>query len=278
MHDIAKQLALSWARRGSSHRIDVTDDFTRLTLDSIALCAMGYRFNSFYQSDLHPYVNAMTTMLEGMAQRNSQLNLVSRWQNIEGKIQAATAEMTEIAGQLVQERRANPNDKNDLLNAMINGNDPKTGEKMRDELIMSNMNTFLIAGHETTSGLLSYAMYHLLKDPAAYKAVQEEVDRVIGQDALQAHHLKDLKYINAVLRETLRLHPTAPAFTLTPKGDGPTSLGEYVIDGNLPITVLLLSLHLDPEVYGEDAKLFRPERMLDENFEKLPSNAWKPCK
>ena len=56
MHDIASQLVLKWARMGPSYRIPVTSDFTRLTLDTIALCAMDYRFNSFYQDDMHPFV------------------------------------------------------------------------------------------------------------------------------------------------------------------------------------------------------------------------------
>jgi cytochrome P450/NADPH-cytochrome P450 reductase len=48
MHDIASQLVLKWARHGGDHAIQVVDDFTRLTLDTIALCAMDYRFNSWY--------------------------------------------------------------------------------------------------------------------------------------------------------------------------------------------------------------------------------------
>ena len=47
MHDIVCQLVSKWAREGSSHIIDPTVDFAKLTLDSIALCAMGVRFNSF---------------------------------------------------------------------------------------------------------------------------------------------------------------------------------------------------------------------------------------
>lgn len=147
MHDIASQLVLKWARLGSGYRIPVTDDFTRLTLDTIALCAMDYRFNSFYQDEMHPFVQAMTGVLsEGasrlktpkvvqkfMYKRNEQLKVDSKYQQ-------------EIAEKLVQQRKENPSGKKDLLNAMINGRDPKTGEGMRDELIAANMITFLIAG------------------------------------------------------------------------------------------------------------------------------------
>ena len=47
MKDIATQLAMKWARHGQDYKIHVTDDFTRLTLDTLALCSMDYRFNSF---------------------------------------------------------------------------------------------------------------------------------------------------------------------------------------------------------------------------------------
>ena len=59
MHDIATQLVMKWARRGSDYIIPVTDDFTRLTLDTLSLCAMDFRFNSFYQNEMHPFVGAM---------------------------------------------------------------------------------------------------------------------------------------------------------------------------------------------------------------------------
>ena len=49
MHEIACQMMSRWAREGPSHAIDPTFDFTKLTLDSIALCAMGTRFNSFFK-------------------------------------------------------------------------------------------------------------------------------------------------------------------------------------------------------------------------------------
>lgn len=59
MHNIAAQLVLKWARYGPEHEIHVTDDFTRLTLDAIALCAMDFRFNSFYKESMHPFIDAL---------------------------------------------------------------------------------------------------------------------------------------------------------------------------------------------------------------------------
>ena len=63
MLDIADQLLLKWERQGPDHLIDVADDMTRLTLDTIALCAFGYRFNSMYTEAMHPFVGAMVRAL-----------------------------------------------------------------------------------------------------------------------------------------------------------------------------------------------------------------------
>ena len=281
MHDIASQLTLKWARKGPDFRIPVTEDFTRLTLDTIALCAMGYRFNSFYQEDMPPYVKAMLNTLSAANRPHTLLGVIqNRITGVKQKqLQRDREIMKQTANTVLTERREHPVEKKDLLNAMIKGKDPKTGETMRDKLIETNMVTMLTAGHETTSGLLSFAFTLLLKHPAAYQRAQTEVDDVVGQGQLKVEHLKKFEYLNAVLRETLRLHPTAPAFSraVRPDSEEPCpSVGGYAIDRKTKILALLPRCHRDPEVYGPDADDFRPERMLDENFNQLPSAAWKP--
>lgn len=92
--------------------------------------------------------------------------------------------------------------------------------------------------------------------------------------------MSKLPYIEACLRETLRLTPTAPAFTLQPRPDTAdefTTLGgKYQVKKGQSIIALLGGIHRDPAVFGSDAEAFRPERMLDEPFSKLPNNSWKP--
>jgi cytochrome P450/NADPH-cytochrome P450 reductase len=99
------------------------------------------------------------------------------------------------------------------------------------------MITFLIAGHETTSGLLSFTFYFLLKHAQAYEKAQQEVDNVIGKGPITVDHLTKLPYLNAVLRESLRLQPTAPAVGLTAKEDT-TIGGKYPIKAGVPIVAL----------------------------------------
>src|SRR5260370_32745 len=79
------------------------------------------------------------------------------------------------------------------------------------------MNTFLIAGHETTSGMLSFAVYFLLNNPHVMQKAYEEVDRVLGRDVNArptAQQTNQLVYVGQILKEALRLWPTAPALGL----------------------------------------------------------------
>jgi len=147
MYDIATQLVAKWARMGSEERINVTDDFTRLTLDSIALCAMDKRFNSFYHEELHPFVNAMVDFLVESGRRPRRTRLERMWNTEpQKKFERDIATMRAVAQEVIEYRRANPSEKKDLLNALLFGKDPKTGERLTDESIMNNMITFLIAG------------------------------------------------------------------------------------------------------------------------------------
>ena len=159
MHDIASQLVLKWARKGPSYRIPVTEDFTRLTLDTIALCTMDFRFNSFYQDGMHPFVDAMLAVLADSGAKARVPTFMHKFMVMRNKSQQENAKhMMDTAQEVVKYRRENPTGKKDLLDSLVNWKDPKTGECMRDQRIASNLITFLVAGHETTSGLLSFAL------------------------------------------------------------------------------------------------------------------------
>ncbi|CAG9983870.1 unnamed protein product [Clonostachys byssicola] len=279
MHEVATQLALKWARGGASTNINVTEDFTRLTLDTIALCSMGYRFNSFYSSEMHPFVRAMVDFLLEAGDRGTRSLPGMFYRSEAQKFDKDIEIMRSTAQEVLDARKSGQTVRDhDLLAAMLKGIDSQTGQRVSDDSIINNLITFLVAGHETTSGMLSYTFYHLLKNPETFAKAQQEVDSVCGKGPVTLAHISKLGYINGALREALRIDSTIPAMGLSPKED--TTLGgKYFVKKDQQIIAQVALSNRDPAVYGEDSYEFKPERMMEENFNRLNRefpNCWKP--
>lgn len=252
MVDIAIQLVQKWARLNSDESIDVSEDMTRLTLDTIGLCGFNYRFNSFYREQPHPFI---TSMVQALGEAMSQLQRL----NIQDKLMIGAKQqfkrdiqmMYSLVDKLIAERKAS-GDKggDDLLAHMLNGKDPDTGEGLDDENIRYQIITFLIAGHETTSGLLSFALYYLMKNPNVLAKAYEEVDRVLTDPVPSYKQVRELKYIRMILNEALRLWPTAPAFSLYAEEDTILA-GKYPLKKEETIVVLIPKLHRDTSAWGK---------------------------
>jgi cytochrome P450 / NADPH-cytochrome P450 reductase len=128
---------------------------------------------------------------------------------------------------------------------------------------------------------LSFLFYNLLKHPSAYQAAQRQVDEVVGHGPITVDHMSKFPYIEACMRETLRLTPSATTFQLQSRPESTEdpiylAAGKYEVKKGQGIVCVIPQIQRDPAVYGNDADSFKPERMLDEAFAKLPKNAWKP--
>ncbi len=281
MVDIAEQLVKKWERLNADEEIDVVHDMTALTLDTIGLCGFDYRFNSFYRRDYHPFVASLVRSLETIMMIRG-LPLENLWMQKRRRDMASDVEfMNRMVDEIVAERRRNAtaaDDKKDMLAAMMTGVDRATGTQLDDVNIRYQINTFLIAGHETTSGLLSCTIYALLKHPEVLKKAYEEVDRVLGPDInarATYQQVTQLTYITQVLKEALRMWPPAPAYGISPLKDE-TIGGKYKLRKNTFVTVLVLALHRDPSVWGPNPDAFNPENFSREAEAARPVNAWKP--
>jgi cytochrome P450/NADPH-cytochrome P450 reductase len=257
MNDIASQLMQKWERLNPGELVDVTDDTTRLTLDTIALCGFGYRFNSFYRDTQHPFVSAMMLMLSESLIRARALPIQTKLRRrATRQLQEAYRYMEGEVQKIIDERRRTGDieSHNDLLSAMLTGVDKRTGEKLSDDNIVAQCQTFLVAGHETTSGLLSFAISYLIKHPDVVDRAQEEVDRVLGTDTSVLptfQQIQGLTYVTQILNETLRLWPTAAAFTRYPYQDA--LVGGYLMPKGASVTALTIMLHRDKSIWGNDA-------------------------
>jgi cytochrome P450 len=147
------------------------------------------------------------------------------------------------------------------------------GSPMGDDEIAVQLLTLLIAGHETTSISIAWAVHWLLHHPDALARVRAEVD-ALGPDA-DPEAISKLPYLTAVCDETLRLHPIVTEVLRTVRKPlrvpGP-GREEIEVPAGFGVGVGIATIHEDPAIYKEP-HAFRPERFLERKygpFEFLP--------
>ena len=282
MNDVADQLIQKWERLNPDDVIDVVGDMTRLTLDTIGLCGFDYRFNSFYREEPHPFVQSLVGALSLASQMltptaSSDPLQAARNQQYQQDIDSMNGLVDNIIANRKNASQAE-SPPNDLLTAMLHGVDRQAGEGLSDQNIRYQIITFMIAGHETTSSLLSWAIYFLLRNPPILARATEEVDRVLGRDprirpTYQQFH--QLAFVEQILKEALRLAPPVVFFRRHPYQDTVIG-GRYGIAKGQMLRVLTPLLHRDPVVWGEEADRFDPDRFTPEAEAARAANAYKP--
>ena len=119
-----------------------------------------------------------------------------------------------------------------------------------------------VAGTETTSSTIEWAMSLLLNHPAALNKVQAEMDASIGTSRMvTADDVPRLSYLQCIISETLRLYPAAPLL-LPHESSADCKVGGYDVPSGTMLIVNAYAIHRDPAVW-EDPTAFRPERFED---------------
>ena len=278
--EVCDQLVAKWTR-ASGTDVHVADDMTRLTLDSIAIAGFGYRFNSFERAELDSFLLALGRALGESLNMITRLPIQNRFaKRAQAQFDADIDEMNALVDGVIADRREHPtaNDQTggrDLLNLMLTAVDPETGEGLDDLNIRYQVLTFLIAGHETTSGMLSFAFTYLLRNPAVLAQAYAEVDRVLPGDKRPDYaDVAKLEVIERILNEALRLWPTAPAFTVAPFEDAVVG-GKWHLRKDRPVNVFVPGLHRNAKAWA-DPEEFDIDRWLPENAAALHPHGYKP--
>ncbi|MFE4518091.1 cytochrome P450, partial [Kitasatospora sp. NPDC056783] len=276
---VARRLVDSWDRRQAAGLpVDVPGDMTRMTLDTIGLAGFGFDFGSFERDEPHPFVEAMVRCLNW-----AMVKLTRDPEADHGESDAAFRADADYLAAVVDEvitARAGEGVQGpaeDLLGLMLGAARPSDGSRLDAENIRNQVITFLIAGHETTSGTLSFALHYLAKHPAVLRQVQREVDGLWGAQADPEPSYEDvgrLRLTRQVLNEALRLWPTAPGFSREARED--TLLGGRIpLRAGQSVFVHTSMLHRDP-AWGDNPELFDPSRFDPEREEARSPHAFKP--
>ncbi|WCJ37979.1 cytochrome P450 family 82 subfamily G polypeptide 1 [Euphorbia peplus] len=156
----------------------------------------------------------------------------------------------------------------------------------RSTVIKANAMILILTGSGSTAVTMTWIVSLLLNNPKVLKAAQEEIDKHVGTSKwVQESDLPNLRFLQAIIKETLRLYPPGP-LTGIREATQDCHIGKYYISKGTRLFVNLWQLHRDPEVW-ENPGEFRPERFMTthahidvkgQNFELIPfSSGRRSC-
>ena len=273
MQSAGEAMLERWSQLSTDAAVELTKEMKLVTLDIINRTMFSY--DVFREVDrVGGVVDSALDFIAGRA--GNPFALPARWTIIPShkKFWAERAKLDDYLFRMIRERRAalaRGEQKNDLLEMLIEAQDADTGQRMNDQQVRDEVSGIFGAGHETTAIALTWAWHALNKHPEVLAKIRLEVD-ALGH-AVQASDLPNLPYTLAVIEETMRLYPPVPmtirvAFEWTELGGNPIPKGDLV-------SIAIRNIHRHP-TYWQDPLEFRPERFLSENKASLNRNAYMP--
>ncbi|CAO3681672.1 unnamed protein product [Umbelopsis ramanniana] len=171
----------------------------------------------------------------------------------------------------------------DLLTLMLEANaeSKDVKDRLSDSELRDDLSVFFLAGHDTTSNALSFALYYLAVHPQIQERARKEVVDILGDgdDIVfpTASQCSDMKYIYMIMKETLRLNPPAQQSTLRENKEDYELAGTLIPKGS-SILADIYSTHHNPSVWN-DPERFIPERFAPEGESESKAGsglAWVP--
>ncbi|XP_016490954.2 cytochrome P450 97B2, chloroplastic isoform X1 [Nicotiana tabacum] len=277
-----KLLEQEESRGGKAIELDLEAEFSSLALDIIGLGVFNYDFGSISKES--PVIQAVYgTLFE--AEHRSTFYIpywkipLARWlvprqrkfQNdlkvindcLDGLIQNAKETREEADVEKLQQRDYLNLKDASLLRFLVD----MRGVDVDDRQLRDDLMTMLIAGHETTAAVLTWAVFLLAQHPVKMKKAQSEIDAVLGQGRTTFESLKKLEYLRLIVVESLRLYPQPPLLIRRslksdklPGGYNGDKDG-YEIPAGTDVFLSVYNLHRSPYLWDKPNE-FEPERFL----------------
>ncbi|CAJ1927155.1 unnamed protein product [Sphenostylis stenocarpa] len=268
-----------------STELDLEAEFSSLALDIIGLGVFNYDFGSVTKES--PVIKAVYgTLFE--AEHRSTFYIpywkipLARWIVPRQRkfhddlkiINTCLDELIRNAKESRQETDVEKLQQRDYLNlkdaSLLRFLVDMRGADVDDRQLRDDLMTMLVAGHETTAAVLTWAVFLLAQNPSKMKKAQEEVDLVLGTEKPTFESLKKLQYIRLIVVEALRLYPQPPLLIrralksdVLPGGHKGDKDG-YEIPAGTDVFISVYNLHRSPYFWDRPDE-FEPERFLVQN-------------
>lgn len=180
--------------------------------------------------------------------------------------------MDQVIDEILEERAQSSEERLDLL-AMLLGARDADGSELSPQEIHDQIITLLLAGHETTALSLSYTFMLLGWNPRVVEKIQQELEEVLGDRALEIGDLRNLTYLNQVIQEALRMYP--PAAITVRQAIKEDTIAGYTIPVGAQVVIPIWGMHHDTR-FWDRPYAFNPERWDADSSVERPRYSFFP--
>jgi len=249
MAEVAERHVAAWPR---GRRFPVLPSMQAITLEIIMRAVFGFDDRERRERIGEPLRQLLDSVgsrprVLAMALTVNRYGALSPWR----RFAEIRARAERLLREEVRARRADPRGEEgeDVFSMLLAGRDAD-GEPMTEDELIDELMTLLVAGHETTATALSWTLERLIRTPHVLARLLEE--REAGGDL----------YLDAVIKESLRLRPVVPA--VARELQAPMELGGWQLPAGVAVVPSIYLLHRRPDLYP-DPDAFRPERFLGDD-------------
>ncbi len=277
MVTVADEMAERWSRLRDGRRIDIASEMARVTLRVLGQTVFSEAMNGPEDT----FARVVSRYLDAVG-KIDPLDILDMPAWVPRLASAQTRPLIrffedEVSGMLAKRRALMTGDAaaapRDLLTLLLEARDPETGLGLTDDDVKANLITFLIAGHETTSNALTWALFLLSDNPEAREAVEREVDALMPDGHVDPARVDAFVHTRAALDEAMRLYP--PAASISREARGPDVLGEVRIKARTMVVVSPYVLHRH-RLLWDAPDHFVPDRFLPERRGGIDRFAYLP--
>ena len=266
MVGVVEDYLMRWPKQGT---LDMSYEMTELTLAVMMRCLFGLELGG----DADKLGRMSMHFLQQVSSPAVMMFPVNLPFTPYGRFLRFSEEMEKSFLEIIRERRAKPEEADDVLSILINTHD-EDGASLTDKELIGQTGLLFVAGHETTSYAMMWTLFLLAQHPQIYADLLDELDSKLGGRAPTIEELQDLPLMESVIKESMRLIPPTPMLFVR-EGSENFQLGPYEMPARSKVVLSPLITHHMPELYDEPEK-FKPERwqsIKPSAFEYLPFGA-----
>jgi cytochrome P450 len=275
MHATLDEVLVEFDRTAQAGPVDVAAEMVRMTLATIMRSLFSVRLPPEDES----VISSGITAIQRFMVRQIVHPYLKKWFALSGQLakhHEIRSQGDQILERIVQQRRARSAPNDDFLQLLLDAGAKDTGCGFTPRQILDESMQMLVAGHETSSNVLTWLLYLLNLHPAWLAKIRSELCSVVGNEPLAARHLVNLPLTTAAIEEAMRLFP--PFWMIDRTAIDDDAAGGFAIPAGTTVIAFIYGVHHDPKRWS-DPEVFAPSRFggkaneLRTSFDYLPFGA-----